>query len=121
MAKSDIRNPQKIDRPIFLARNFRYRDNAFHSPDVRQLRRSEYDIANGINSRLCGLHPLVGLDEAALGLNASFSKPMLSVFGLRPIAIRIFSASSFCCLPSAVNVTAIPDLVFSTLSTFAPP
>src|SRR5438105_3018935 len=84
MAKSHIRNPQKIDRPIFLARNFRYRDNAFHSPDVRQLRRSEYDIANGINSRLCGLHPLVGLDEAALGLNASF-------FETNAVGIRLTS------------------------------
>ena len=29
-----------------------------------------------------------------------FSMPMFSVRGLRPIAIRIFSASIFCCLPS---------------------
>ena len=47
------------------------------------------------------------------------SRPMFSVRGLRPTAIRIFSASIFCCLPSTVMVTAMPAFVFSTLSTFA--
>src|SRR5581483_783445 len=34
------------------------------------------------------------------------------------MAIKIFSASSFCCFPSAVNVTPTPAFVFSTFSIF---
>src|SRR5207248_9479395 len=84
MAKSHIRNPQRIDRPIFLVRNFRYRDNALHPPDVRQLRRSEYDIANGVNAGFGSLHPFIGFHEAALGLNASF-------FETNAVGIRLTS------------------------------
>src|SRR5881227_1897754 len=49
-----------------------------------------------------------------------FSSPTLSVRGSRPTAIRILSASIFCCLPSALKVTAIPDFVLSIFSTLAP-
>src|SRR5574341_2599656 len=68
-------------------------------------------------SAVC-IHSLV-LMKPRSGLSFVFSTPMLSVRGARPTAIRIFSASTFCCLPSAgVKVTAMPVLVFSTFSTF---
>ena len=47
------------------------------------------------------------------------SMPTLSVRGARPTATSTFSASSFCCLPSTVKVTATPLFVFSTFSTLA--
>jgi hypothetical protein len=53
------------------------------------------------------------------GLILVRSRPTFSVRGLRPTAIRIFSASIFCCAPATVMVTATPAFVFSTLSTFA--
>ena len=41
---------------------------------MRQLLRSENDVANGVDASLGGLHPFVGLDEAALRLNACLVK-----------------------------------------------
>src|SRR5205809_4392258 len=69
MAKSDIRYSKRVDGLVRLVRNFRNRNNALHATNVRQLRRSENDVANGVDARLGGLHPFVGLDEAALRLN----------------------------------------------------
>ncbi len=36
---------------------------------MRQLRRSEHDVADGVDAGLGGLHPAVGLDESAVGLD----------------------------------------------------
>ena len=40
-----------------------------HRADVRQLRQSGDDVADGVDAGLGGLHPLVGEDEAAVGLD----------------------------------------------------
>jgi hypothetical protein len=42
---------------------------------VRELGCAEDDITDGVNARFGGLHPLVGFDEAAFGLNPRFLDP----------------------------------------------
>ena len=81
MAVGCVGNVLRIDGLALLAGDFGDRDDAFHGADVRQLRRSQHDVADGVNARLGGLHPAVGLDEAAIGLDlGSFQA---DVFGAR--------------------------------------
>ena len=44
-------------------------DQAGHGADVRELRHAADDVADGVDARLGGLHPLVGHDKAAVGLD----------------------------------------------------
>ena len=39
---------------------------------MRQLRRAQNNVADGVNARLGGFHPFAGFDEAAIGLNPRF-------------------------------------------------
>src|SRR5438270_7506667 len=55
-----------VDRFVGLAGNARYRDDAAHGPDVRELRHTSDDIANGVDSLFAGLHPFIGVNKATL-------------------------------------------------------
>src|SRR5271165_4608235 len=68
-----------IDGLAGLAGDFRYRDQRFHGSDVRELRRAEHDVADGVDAGLGGLHPGIGLDEFAVGLDLrAFEADVLS-------------------------------------------
>ena len=79
------------------------------------------DVADGVDAGLGGLHPAVGLDEAAVGLDFRFLQA--DVFGARLAANRDEDLSllrSSAALPPTLKLTVTPDLLFSILSTFAP-
>src|SRR5262249_16187031 len=58
-----------IDRFSLLASDLSHRNNPLHPANVRQLRRAENNVADRIDSWLRRLHPAIGLNEAAVGLN----------------------------------------------------
>jgi hypothetical protein len=70
-----------VDGLAGLAGDFADGDNPFHGADVRQLRRSEHDVADGIDAGFGGLHPGIHFDEAAVGLD--FGAFEADVFGAR--------------------------------------
>ena len=81
---------------------------------MRQLRRAGHDVADGVDARLGGLLVLAStLMKPRSSSTFVFSRPMFSVFGLRPTATSSFSASSSSCLPSlVVSVSFTPLPVF---------
>ena len=73
-----------VDRLGVLAGQLGGDDQAGHAADVRELRQAGDDIADGVDARLGGLHPLVGHDEAAVGLDVGLVQP--DVVGARRAA-----------------------------------
>src|SRR4051812_22501816 len=69
MAVGCVGDVLRIDRLALFPRNFGNSNNAFHCTDVCQLRRSEDDVADGVHSGLGSLHPAIGFDETAIGLD----------------------------------------------------
>ena len=71
------------------------RDHAFHRRHVRQLRRAGHDVADRVDARLAGLLDTRStLMKPRSSSTLVFSRPILSVFGLRPTATSSFSNSS---------------------------
>src|SRR5271157_152507 len=69
-----------VDGDGGLAGHVRYRDHAFHSGDMRQLRSARHHVADGVDARLGGLLVRVDLDEAAIQLHPGMFDP--DVFGV---------------------------------------
>ena len=61
-----------VDRLGGLAGDFCDGDQRFHGSNVRQLRGTEHDVADGVDAGLGGLHPGIGFDEFAVGLDLCF-------------------------------------------------
>ena len=103
-----------------LARDVRDGDDAFHRAGMRQLRVAQRQCRRW---RKCPGSAVRMYSSIFTKPRSSsifvFSMPTFSVRGARPTATSTFSASSFCCLPSTVKVTATPPLVLSTFSTLA--
>ena len=114
-------NAVLVDRDERLAGDVVDRDHAFHRRDVRQLRRAGDDVADGVDARLARLLKLVDFDEAAIEFDLVFSRPILSVFGLRPTATSSLSNSHLLVLPLAsVTVSCTPLPCARMFSALAP-
>ena len=113
MAVGCIRNLQQVDGLVFFSGNFGDRHDSFHPAYVRQLRCAEDDVADGVDARFLGLHPLVGLDEAAICLDFGLFKP--NVFGAGLSTDRNEDLFCFQLLLFTIdrNVTLTPVLVIS--------
>ena len=121
MAVGRVGDVLRIDRLALLAGNFGDRNDAFHRADVRQLRRSEHDVADGVDAGLGGLHPAVGLDEAAIGLDLRFFQA--DVFGARLAADGDQDFLGFDFLRLAIHAEGhghAGSSSFRSLSTLAP-
>src|ERR1700733_7820509 len=79
MAVSGAWNVFGIDGLAGLARNLRDRDQRFHGADVGELRRTQDNVANRINTGLGGMHPGIDLDEPSFRLD--FRLLQANVFG----------------------------------------
>ena len=110
----------RIDRLACLARDLGHRDDAFHGADVRQLRRSQHDVADGVNAGLGGLHPAIGFDEAAVWLDLGLFQT--DVFGARLAADRDQNLLRFDFLLFAIHAEGHGNSGLGLLdfSTFAP-
>src|ERR1700722_1597608 len=69
----------RINRLAGLAGDFRDGDDGFHGADVRQLRTAEHDVADSVDAWVGSLHPGIGFDETAVGLD--FGAFEADVFG----------------------------------------
>jgi hypothetical protein len=65
--------------------NARHRHNALHGAGMRQLRQAGNNVTDGVDALLAGLHPLIGMDKAALHLDIRRL--------LKANAFRVWSAS----------------------------
>ena len=63
------RDARFVDRLGELSGEPRGDDQAGHAANVRQLRHAADDVADGVNAGFGRLHPLVGHDEGAVGLD----------------------------------------------------
>src|SRR5207302_8671753 len=75
MAVRCARDALAVDLLGGFAGNLGYSDQTFHGSDVRQLRRAEDDVADGVNAGLRSLHPGIGFDEFTLGLDLGAFEP----------------------------------------------
>src|SRR5260370_21898115 len=60
-----------VDRRRGLAGHVSDRDHAFSCRDMRELRRSSHDVADGVDAGFAGLLIFVDFDEAAVELDLS--------------------------------------------------
>ncbi len=49
---------------------------------MRELRRPRNDVSDSVDARLGGLHPFIGFDESAIGLNMSLLQANALSIGL---------------------------------------
>ena len=69
MAIGAIWNVFRIDWLSLLSGDLCHRDDPLHRPYVRQLRRAQHDVADGVNAGFSGLHPAIRLDKATVRLD----------------------------------------------------
>src|SRR5215469_5231509 len=81
MAERHIGNAQGIDRLVLFAGDLGDGDDALHAAYVSQLRSTENNVADGVNSRFGSLHPLVGSYKPTFALDPGFLQA--NVFGIR--------------------------------------
>src|SRR5581483_11406917 len=65
-------NALAVDRLAWFARDLRDCYQAFHGPDVRQLRRAQHDVADRVDARFVRALPRIDFDELAFRLDFGF-------------------------------------------------
>src|SRR5205807_2656584 len=68
IAIGGVGNGVAVDGFDSLASNFSDGNDALHESSVRELRKSGYDIARGVDAGLGRLHPFIHRDEVPVGL-----------------------------------------------------
>src|SRR5580700_11494508 len=69
MAIGRARDVFRIDWLARFARDLGDGNQGFHRSYMRQLRRPQHDVADGVDAGLGSLHPGISLDEATVGLD----------------------------------------------------
>src|SRR5581483_6616545 len=72
MAVGGSGNAFAVDRLAWFARDLRDCYQAFHGPDVRQLRRAQHDVADRVDARFVRALPRIDFDELAFRLDFGF-------------------------------------------------